>query len=104
MTPDLHQLLSLVRQTNDGILWPEGGDWFVIMPLSKYKRQVVQQRDVDVSSLSEDALVAKINHDISEWRQSQLEVDDHLSSFGEIKPEKTEDTDPDEQLYLEPVE
>lgn len=79
------EVLKLIRETGDRcIVFRDGYDPVAVMDLASYKALLQEaSKKQDISRLSEDQLLDKINRDIGEWRSSQgLQMQDYdLSQF-----------------------
>lgn len=85
MHPALNKVFSLIKKTGDRciVLAPDSDDAYVVMSLAEYERVVLGR--ADVSELSEDELLDKINRDIAVWKSQQEErkQDDLLLDIGQ---------------------
>ncbi|MEK7189134.1 MAG: hypothetical protein AAB671_01390 [Patescibacteria group bacterium] len=67
----LNKVMSLIQKTGDRcvVVSPETDEAYVVMSLAEYERQTIGK--ADVSALSEDELLDKINRDIAVWKSQQ---------------------------------
>src|SRR3989338_1192540 len=125
MSNPLEKIIDLVKKTGDNcvVLDYQGNPTYVIMAFNNYQRLVAGQSEV--SGLTEDQLLDKINRDIANWKatQSTLESDNWQSfesAVSDIKgsaPASAVDQNPlnqannnqnsaatDEKYYFEPID
>jgi len=125
MSNPLEKFIDLVKKTGDNciVLDHQGNPTYVIMAFNNYQRLVAGQSEV--SGLTEDQLLDKINRDIANWKatQSTLESDNWQSfesAVSDIKgsaPASAVNQDslnqannnqnsaaPDEKYYFEPID
>ena len=71
MSSALQKVLHLISKTGDRciIINPDGADAYAIMSLSEYERIALGRSEV--SDLTEDELLDKINRDIAVWKSQQ---------------------------------
>ncbi len=69
----LNKVFNLINKTGDRcvVLSQESDDAYVVMSLMEYERMALGR--ADVSELSEDELLDKINRDIAVWKSQQDE-------------------------------
>jgi hypothetical protein len=110
MKPDFETILQLVKQSGSPFLWSFGDNSYVTMDVQQYQALLADSStgNAPVHQLSEDELIGKINNDIAQWRQNQVEQEIDLPSSGQdltIEDDATSDADlQEDQYYLEPVE
>lgn len=88
MHTTLNKVFDLIKKTGDRciVLSPDSDDAHVVMSLAEYERMTVRQ--ADVSELSEDELLDKINRDIAVWKSQQEDdrQDEMLLDVGQKNP------------------
>jgi len=102
----LNKITNLIKKTGDRfIVADEKGDpKFVIMDISEYEKLVLCKSDV--SDLTEDELLDKINRDIAIWQieQKEEEITDSVEDFVENVEGDLSEEDEEEKYYFEPVD
>ena len=105
------EIMELIKKTNDRciVLDSANNSAYVILPFKEYENIVKGQ--VNISKLTEEELLSKINHDIAIWKANQPEEDfewessDFLSKESEnidLKEDFFEEEE--EKYYFEPIE
>ena len=104
---DIKKLINLIEKTGDRLVVIDrvGNPAYVIMGFSAYEKLI--EGKAEISDLTEDELLEKINRDVSIWRSSQEEA--KLQEFETLeqvlqKEEQEEVRDEGEKYYFEPVE
>jgi len=71
MNDAINKVFSLIQKTGDRcvVVSPDTDEAYVVLSLAEYERIVFGR--TDVSELSEDALLDKINRDIAVWKSQQ---------------------------------
>lgn len=113
----LEQVMKLATRTGDRvILWRETGPSFVILPLDEYEKMTTYSHG-DLSNMSEEELINKINRDIALWKSVQENEDENFEADSLAKElsdqvgNKTVATPApkdlpvdDDRFFIEPVE
>ena len=123
MPQGLKKIIQLVKKTGDNciILDHEGNPAYVIMDFDRYENLALGQ--AEVSKLSENELVNKINRDVAEWKSNQeVEDQDNWQSvqstiegikknhgfsgndLDEKELNKAKKEESDERYYFEPID
>lgn len=123
MPQGLKKIIQLVKKTGDNciILDHEGNPAYVIMDFDRYENLALGQ--AEVSKLSENELVDKINRDVAEWKSNQeVEDQDNWQSvqstiegikknhgfsgndLDEKELNKAKKEESDERYYFEPID
>ncbi|MBI2050470.1 MAG: hypothetical protein HYT31_01545 [Parcubacteria group bacterium] len=93
----LNRVFSLINKTGDRciVLSQSKDEAYVVMSLAEYERMAVRQ--ADVSELSEDELLDKINRDIAVWKSQQ---DESRHTSAQLNAEHVQD-EPDFDPYTD---
>lgn len=77
MKESLNKIIDLINKTGDKciVLNSQNDQVFVVMDLSSYEDLVLGQGE-NISRLSEDELLSKINRDVAIWRSGQEEKEE----------------------------
>lgn len=104
---DLKKIINLIEKTGDRcvVVDQEGNPAFVIMSFSAYEKLV--EGKSDITDLTEEQLLEKINRDVSIWRSAQDEA--KLQEFETLEQVLKEENVQEEEMgeekyYFEPVE
>lgn len=74
LNKDFEKIFNLSKKTGDKfIVLPEFGDPFVIVPFREYEK--ILNFTPDITNLTEEELLDKINRDIAIWKDSQKDFD-----------------------------
>lgn len=115
MTEEFKKVLNLVKRSGDKlVLFDTASDTaFMLLPLSEYEKTLTGGSSV--RGLTEDELLAKINRDISTWRETQksdqtsenekeISMPEAMSKLSDLNDSKIEEAPPLETYQFEPVE
>lgn len=100
---DIKKIINLIEKTGDRcvVVDKEGDPAYVILSFSAYEK-IINNED-DVSGLSEDQLLEKINRDVATWKESQNEA--KLQNFASLEEVfEGEKEQAEDKYYFEPVE
>lgn len=98
---NLKRILDLIRKTGDRYIFEdENEEIFVILPVNDYENLAL--KNTQVSHLSEEELLNKINKDIAVWKSAQ-ENEILAEAWQEMKEEKAAKPE-DDRYYFEAVE
>lgn len=88
MCHQLDKIFELIQKTGDRciILPSDGGEPYVVMSLAEYERLALRKNEV--TSLTEDELLDKINRDIAVWKSQQEANDEKEDSWDEPKSKR----------------
>ena len=115
MTEEFKKVLNLVKRSGDKlVLFDTASDTaFMLLPLSEYEKTLAGGSSV--RGLTEEELLAKINRDISTWRETQkleqvsdnnneMSMPEAMSKLSDLNDSKIEEMPPVETYQFEPVE
>ncbi len=76
LSKDLQEILDIAGGRY--IIVEDGNPKYIVMGFEEYKRALLDKKDI--KALTEEELVAKINADISIWRENNQKTDEGLRS------------------------
>ncbi|MAG28724.1 hypothetical protein CL632_01060 [bacterium] len=97
MQESMQKVFELINKTGDRciVVSPDSDEAYAILSLQEYERLVMAKEQV--SELSEDELLDKINRDIAVWKSQQTDQDhEHIlqeAQSQESEPETSEFSD-----------
>lgn len=100
---DIKKIINLIEKTGDRciVVDKDGDPAYVILSFSAYEK-IIEGKG-DVSNLSEEELLEKINRDVATWKESQNEA--KLQDFETLEQVLSDEKkDLEEKYYFEPVE
>jgi len=82
---DFSEILELSKKSGGKyVIVEEGKPSCILMDIKEYKKMASNQGNVDITDMSKEELIEKINKDIALWHSGQNEdeknVDDHFLS------------------------
>ncbi|MBU1164687.1 hypothetical protein KKA15_03945 [Patescibacteria group bacterium] len=103
----IEKIIELIQKTGDRcvVVDKTGNPSYVILSFGAYERLLEGKNDV--SSLTEEELLEKINRDVANWKlnQDEAKVEEFDNLEMAMKQESTnEETETEEKYYFEPVE